>query len=216
MTTTHPGAEDLVLQLLEAVLDNDHELALVALKAGSDPNIRDHDHPGPWRLFDVNTKGSFPLYECVNLCSRNVRRKKDTRVIEALLDHGALIDMVDDQGFSATHQAASMNNADALKLLIERGADVNIKSKKGYTPLHTAIYGRADACVDVLLGAGADHDLHNVDGLDCLEYARSLKRKEMAALLESRHAMEAMTRLLASMDVQSFSLPKTTNGPKPR
>ncbi len=195
--------ENTVMSLIEAVFDNDRDLALKALREGANPNIKDHDHAGLWRLFNLKCTGSFLLYEAVNLGSRNSRRKRDTGVIEALLEHKANVNMTDDEGFSATHQAASMNNADVLAVLLAHGADVNIKSKKGYTPLHTAIYGEADACVEMLLNAGANSDLHTVGGLDCMQYALLLQRKDMIALLESHTALRAMTQVLDSISNSS-------------
>jgi ankyrin repeat protein len=192
--------KDLVMPLIEAVFDNDRDLTLRLLREGANPNIKDHNYPGPWRLFNVKCVGSFLLYEAVNLGSRSVRRKSDTGVIEALLEYKAKVDMTDDHGFSSTHQAASMNNREALAILLANGADMNLKSKSGYTPLHTAIYGEADACVEMLLNSGADSSLHTVKGLDCMEYARSLHRKDMMALLESRAAMKAITDMLSGIN----------------
>ena len=58
-----------------------------------------------------------------------------------LLDLGADINAVDDNGETAMHGAAYQNRWELVKLLADRGADINVwnrKNKWGWTPLMIA------------------------------------------------------------------------------
>lgn len=61
--------------------------------------------------------------------------------VRVLLDHGANLDIVDDEGFTALHLAASFAVADMTLLLLEHGADMNIVDSRGFTPLMAAQAG---------------------------------------------------------------------------
>jgi ankyrin repeat protein len=61
--------------------------------------------------------------------------------VRILLDHGADVNAVDENGETAMHGAAYQSRARLVQLLAERGADVNIwnrKNKAGWTPLMIA------------------------------------------------------------------------------
>lgn len=200
--------------MLESILDNDSPGLLRALNGGCNPNIRDHDVPELWRLFRDCATGSFPLYEAVNLNSKQLAIGRDANVIRLLLEHGADANMVDDNGFSAIHQAAALNNVNALNLLIEHGADLHRASGKGYTPLHTAIYGKAEACIVILLRSGASLSAIGVAERDPLQYARELKRADLLALMESHLAQEAFEQVLRGCTVEPVLAGRKTASPR--
>ena len=55
-----------------------------------------------------------------------------------LLDNGAAVNSVTDQGRSALLYACSKNHDDVAKLLLDRHADINLQDKFGSSPLHRA------------------------------------------------------------------------------
>ncbi|KAJ4286235.1 hypothetical protein N0V90_013269 [Kalmusia sp. IMI 367209] len=63
---------------------------------------------------------------------------KNVEILDTLVDAGATINAVDEQGQTPLHLA--YNNVEMTKRLIEIGCDVNIaRTSDGYTPLHFAI-----------------------------------------------------------------------------
>jgi len=67
---------------------------------------------------------------------------KDNAVelLTLLLDAGADINALNDNGQTALHIAVFWNNVDAVKLLLDRGADKTIKNKSGRTAADLAIH----------------------------------------------------------------------------
>lgn len=191
--------------LIEAILDNEPERARAALEAGACPRLVDHEDPGLWRLFGFDhLAGSFLLYEAVTLASKR-KNAGDVRLIRVLLQHGARVSQVDDQGYSAAHEAAATNQAQALELLIASDADVNLRSCKGFTPIHTAIFGNAMPCVKLLLESGARLELTSHYGKTPLQYAQILDRKELQGLIEAHMAIRAMQAITGITGITGFT-----------
>jgi len=63
-----------------------------------------------------------------------------TEAIAKLLDAGADINALNDNGQTPLHIATFWDNADAVRLLLERGADKTIKNKSGRTAADLAIH----------------------------------------------------------------------------
>jgi len=61
-------------------------------------------------------------------------------LLTTLLDAGADINALNDNGQTPLHIAVFWNNVDAVKLLVDRGADKTIKNKSGRTPEELAIH----------------------------------------------------------------------------
>ena len=75
--------------------------------------------------------------------------------MQILIDNGADIDAVNDDGKTAALQASKKGHLDALNLLIAAGADLNIIAGDGEGALNVA---KTDAIRDVLIAAGATMD----------------------------------------------------------
>uniref|UniRef100_A0A665UFA6 Serine/threonine-protein phosphatase 6 regulatory ankyrin repeat subunit C-like n=1 Tax=Echeneis naucrates TaxID=173247 RepID=A0A665UFA6_ECHNA len=73
------------------------------------------------------------------------------------------INILDDNGRTCLHAAASGGNVDCLNLLLNNGADVDIKDILGRSPLHYAAANGNSHCTISLVRAGA-----NVNGLDLM------------------------------------------------
>lgn len=79
------------------------------------------------------------------------------------------INGADEDGNTALHLAAQINNVDLVTFLVIRGADSKIKNAKGQTPLHLAI---ATDCFDVasfLSMIDGDLFIKNADGITALD-----------------------------------------------
>ena len=70
------------------------------------------------------------------------------QVMQALLDRGADVTLINSEGWSPLHLAARAGNADKVQLLLAAQAPASTPNhKQGNTPLHlAAINGHAAAC----------------------------------------------------------------------
>ena len=91
--------------------------------------------------------------------------------LSELIENGARVDAVDEDGRTALMVAVVKNNADCVKALLVVGADVNAKNKNGYTALMAAVLKGHTDCVKPLLKAGADANVKDKDGETALMLA---------------------------------------------
>ena len=86
-------------------------------------------------------------------------REGDGAEVSRLLQAGADVDRVDDNGRTPLHDACVNGHADVVSLLLDAGAEVDPADNQKWTPLYYACArGHADV-VSLLLDAGADVDL---------------------------------------------------------
>jgi hypothetical protein len=113
-----------------------------------------------------------------------------TDSVRALLDAGANVDEVDDDGITVLSWAAIANRVEMARLLIQRGADVNHVDKKGMTPLlYAASIDFGDsAMIDLLLQSGAKTSARTKEGLTALDLARKYNHTHLLQSLEGPRA----------------------------
>ena len=79
-------------------------------------------------------------------------------IIDALLERGAEVNVLAEDGSSPLHHAAYYSNLVFVRALLEAGADPNRKMKNGMTPMDYAFSRNKPDYARVLLEAGADLD----------------------------------------------------------
>ncbi len=84
----------------------------------------------------------------------------DLRIVEALVRHGAHIDI------DAVCAAAYQGNVEILKFLLAKGDNLTLdmQGQNGTTPLHEAIRGDSLEAIEYLLANGARNDIADDDG----------------------------------------------------
>ncbi len=110
--------------------------------------------------------------------------------IARMIDAGANVDFVADDGFPALLAALSRGRPprhEVLALLLQRGADVNARGINDWTPLHHAVSLKDATAIGLLLAAGADPLLRTrIDACSTpLEDARTTGFAEGVRLLEA-------------------------------
>lgn len=77
------------------------------------------------------------------------------KVIEALVESGADVNLTDTNGWTALHYAANNGNKPAINYLLSKKADPNSTTQDGTTPLQLAIRGGYSTCAEALIKGGA-------------------------------------------------------------
>ncbi len=102
---------------------------------------------------------------------------------QLLIDKGAHVNKT---GWTPLHYAATNGHLDVMRLLLDRYAYIDAESPNSTTPLMMAArYGTA-AAVKLLLDEGADPLLKNQLGLNAIDFANQVDRKEIADLIAAR------------------------------
>ena len=126
--------------------------------------------------FDVNARGG---YYSTSLHAAVTTGNVD--IAQLLLNHGANVNALDDEGWSPLHRAS--RSLDVLELLLEQQADVNILGNDEQTPLYLASqYGELEVA-RVLLRYGAAVDARDKNGRTPLIAASRLGHLALVRLL---------------------------------
>jgi len=127
--------------------------------------------------------GFTPLHEAV--CSQH-----KMEIVKLLVDHGATIDLTDDEGLTPFYRACTFYKCDieVVKMLLKRGAFVDHKDKRGRTPLLHATLQRNLALMGLLLDSGASIDCKDREGCTPLLRAVQQQKIESVRLLINRGA----------------------------
>ncbi|MCL2742367.1 MAG: ankyrin repeat domain-containing protein [Planctomycetaceae bacterium] len=100
--------------------------------------------------------------------------------------YGSDVKMVDKEGYTLLHKAATYGNNVVVKFLVLKGADVNEKVQDDWTPLHAAALGKGNIEVaKFLVSKGAEVNAKTTDGYTPLDAAKSRKHKAMVKYLRS-------------------------------
>jgi len=112
--------EQLNRQLIDSIKREDTSAALVALEQGADGNARDEPRlPGWKRLWDLVRGRRSSLAEPAISFVVRYETKEDSALIEALLSHGAHIELPDDGLPSLLWHALASNRSATARILIE-------------------------------------------------------------------------------------------------
>ena len=120
------------------------------------------------------------------------------QVIRILLDSGASIEAVDNEGNSPLNLAASDSQLEIIQLLLEHGASVHSANKRGNAALHTAAGRHSDPrVVRLLIQNGASLTAINVRGDTALHQAARLSCSEdvVRELLHHGASISALNQL---------------------
>lgn len=114
-----------------------------------------------------------------------LRYQCDSEIIDILVDNGADIHHVDNEGVSVFDVAVTYNNLSLIERLLNEGFDVhNATRKSGFTPLMGAVcYGRVEV-IQKLLDMGVNVQARDAHGFSAIDFARKMHKKSILALLQ--------------------------------
>jgi ankyrin repeat protein len=148
-------------KLLLAAIDGREAEALELIQNGVDVNYRSSTDRSKSTALFLAAASSHPM----------------TRVIEALVKHGADVNAVCIGGFTPLHNACDQGTLKTVEYLIAHGAEVKAKDISGCTPLHAAsardLLGETDKeeMIKCLLAHGADVNAEMNNGMTPLDWA---------------------------------------------
>ncbi|KAH8765998.1 ankyrin repeat-containing domain protein [Diaporthe sp. PMI_573] len=131
-----PNSDEHDTPLSRAIANDLYDVMELLLKRGADPNLICESKP--------DAKLSFPpLYTAISLV-------RDSRFVEALINHDAKIDWARSDG-SWTNWHAAYDSTDTMSLLLRKGADINAVKADGWTALMLAVEYKEKRSVEFLL-----------------------------------------------------------------
>lgn len=158
------------LELCSAAVNGNLNLVISAIKKGAnvDGAQEGNNHP--------------PL----NLASK----KGHLKVVEALINHNANINKMDNCGYGYTplHQACKKGHFEIAKLVIEKGANINATDCNGQTPLHLACKKNYIDIASLLIENNADVNIADQYKVLPLLLAVGYKREKIIHLLQKNGA----------------------------
>jgi ankyrin repeat protein len=113
--------------------------------------------------------------------------KGDLKEINQLVQDGAILSAINEDGESALTKAISKGHMSVAKLLLEKGATTDYSGPLVEKPLHIAVKSGKVKLVELLLDHGADVD-EIAGGISVLSRALTAGREDIISLLLSRDA----------------------------
>lgn len=175
-------------------VDTDNAAGVVALlQRGFDPNARDPN--GQTALYAALREGSAQVVtallshpqiqiDLANPAGETplmiAALKGRLEAVQTLLARGAMLER---EGWTPLHYAASGPAVAVVKLLLDRGARPDARSPNGTTPLMLAARNGSEASVALLLQRGADASLRNEQDLTAADFARQGGREKLSLSL---------------------------------
>jgi len=186
--------------LMNAIIANDTELALLAIEKGANLDYADEE--------------SITLTIMAAFLGRE-------SIVERLIARGANVRLANEAGTDALLGSASEGHLTIVKMLLEKGkADANVKDVDGTTALMAAcLQGHYDV-VRLLVLAGADVNAQNVDGHTPLMFAYSgknqittldIKYKEYMKVSKDTHTTSLSNASKAYANIISLLVQKGAN-----
>lgn len=115
-----------------------------------------------------------------------INQKASMEIIELLIEYGADINYIDEEGVGILDEAISNRNLELVKLLASKEVDLNeTKRNSGFTPLMSASCLGFIDIVKFLLQSGVDISKKDRNNLNALEYAIKTDNKRVVELLKT-------------------------------
>ena len=120
-------------------------------------------------------------HTCLHAAVRGNYRKE---ILQAIIDHGSVVNVTNKQNQTALAIACDKGNVDAINVLLDAGADPNIADVNGDTLLHNAVQKHMDKhTLKAIIDHGVGVNAVNNEGINALLLACNTEQKESVHLL---------------------------------
>ncbi len=116
-----------------------------------------------------------------------LRQRVECDIIRLLVDSGADVSFVNEDGVSVLDEAVIFGDLEILAYLAdEKCLDITTtKRKSGFTPfMQSCCYGNLDVA-EFILSRGGDAHVKDNTGMSALDYSRRLRKKKVQEFLEN-------------------------------
>jgi ankyrin repeat protein len=164
------------------------DIVRILLEKGANPNLQLKLLP-PYRATGAD-RGVDQMLNVGTTPLLRAAKAQDAAAIKLLLEHGAIVDLPNNQGMTPTVAASGMGSVDAdtrgnynavdiqersiasLELLLAHGGELNGRAGRfQQAPLHGAAFWGWNNVVEYLLKKGADINLKDSRGFTAVDYA---------------------------------------------
>jgi ankyrin repeat protein len=108
--------------------------------------------------------------------------------IEFLINAGASLDNIDNEGSTLMHAACIMPDLKTIEYLFEKGFEINARDKNNFTPVFWAACNSDLKVVEFIVNKGAELNILSKENKTPLDYAIEESTKEIINLLRSHGA----------------------------
>ena len=94
------------------------------------------------------------------------------RAVQILLEHGARVDIGEENGYTPMHGAGFQGRSTIVKMLVEHGVNPSDMHSDGHTPYHRACWGKEQRHTDTVrafLEVGVPIDELSREGKSCMD-----------------------------------------------
>lgn len=224
----HEVDKDGMDALMMALLHYEKDIAELLFENGANPNAKDkHGHSALlwaiWRQFvklaeklieagaDVNFRAEDGKTALMYVAA-HPHMKDHHHLVHLLMDKGANVDVMDNQGHNAMYLAAMNGHADCVDALVEHNADMDVPMKpRGYTSLHVAAENGHEEVVEHLLRAGAAVTIESNDGHTPLDLAVRNHRRNIVDLIQQAIEYDESAIIDDSGHIRNLNYRQTTD-----
>jgi ankyrin repeat protein len=151
---------------------------------------------------DANIRGE---YLCTPLHLASARGYPALKAMEFLIEHGARIDVLDENQRTLLGLASEHGELETANLLIKSGSNVNSQDAMGWTPSHTAAWNGHLSLLELLLDSGADVDMRNNSEKTPSDLAQENGKLEVASFLARRSGNICALEIVGSAQLKAGS-----------
>ncbi len=155
--------------IIEAIKEDNFLKVKEAIKAGADLN----------QMVEIAEDEYTPLLFFA------LRSRVSLDIVELLIDSGANIEYINDDGVGVVDEAVIFGKLETIKYLVEtKGMDIKTtKRKSGLTPfMQACCYGDIEI-IEYIKDRGIDIDQRDNNGMSALDYAKRLGKRKVEEYL---------------------------------